>query len=110
MPQGVATERVATQQRDVDSEHDGAHAHAELHAAHAIREPQRFPHVVRQKYQKEQRQVEEVAMDVLHDQREGPLATIMLAWFAHGAGRWIGPESLVVRAAVVVASEPEAGG
>ena len=57
---------------------------------------------------KMQRQVEEIAVDVLEDQRERVLAAVALARLADGAGRRVGPERLVVGAAVVVAGEAEA--
>ncbi len=55
-----------------------------------------------------QREVEEVAMDVLNDQREVALAQIFLARLAHRAVGRIGPEGFVVRAAIVIASDAEA--
>ena len=49
--------------------------------------PQRFPDVVRQQNADEnQREVKEVAVDVLKDQREGAFAPIALARLADGAG------------------------
>ena len=48
-------------------------------------------------------------MDVLEDERKGGLAAVRLARLADGAGRRIGPERLVIGAAVVVAGEPETG-
>ena len=56
------------------------------------------------------REVQEVAVDVLEDQRERALAAVALARLADGAGRRIGPERLVVGAAVVIAGEAEAAG
>ena len=47
-------------------------------------------------------------MDVLQHERKRSLAQIGLARLSHRAGRRIGPERFVVRAAVVVAGEPEA--
>src|SRR5688572_20320646 len=46
-------------------------------------------------------------MDVLEDERERILAQVLLARLADGAGRRVGPERLVVGAAVVVAREAE---
>ena len=43
-------------------------------AGRAIGEPQRLPHVVGEDHQEDQRDVQEVAVDVLHDEREEPLA------------------------------------
>ena len=47
-------------------------------------------------------------MDVLEDERKRLLAEVLLARLADGAGRRIGPERLVVGAAIVVAGEAEA--
>src|SRR6266571_1147637 len=49
-------------------------------------------------------------MDVLEDERQRVLAPIPEAWLPDGAGGGIGPERLVVGAAIVVAGQPEAGG
>ena len=57
-----------------------------------------------------ERQIQEVAMDVLQDERERVLAPVARSRFTDRARRRIGPERLVVRAAVVVAGEAEAGG
>ena len=108
--QRVAAERVAGEQRHVEREHQRADADAELHAARAVGEPERLPHVARQEEQEQHRDVQEVAVDVLQDEREGPLAQIALPRLADGAVRRIGPERLVVRAAVVVAGDPEQPG
>ena len=44
-------------------------------------------------------------MHILHDEREGTFAEIGFARFADGAGRRIGPERFVIRAAVIIAGE-----
>ena len=49
-------------------------------------------------------------MYVLDDQGEGSLPEVGFARLAYGARRWIGPERLVVSAAIVVASETESAG
>ncbi len=99
----MAAQRVAAQQHHVDQQHQRPHADAEF----AV-EPQGLPHVVRQEHQKQERDVEEVAMDVLNDQREVALAQILLARLAHGAVGRVGPEGFVVGAAIVVAGDAEA--
>ena len=53
------------------------------------------------------RDVQEIAVDVLDDEREPALAEVLLARLADGASGRIRPERLVVGAAVVVAGEPE---
>ena len=49
-------------------------------------------------------------MDILDDQRERALTEVGLARLADSAGRRIGPERLVVSAAVLIASEAESAG
>ena len=79
MAERVAAERVAAEQHDVDGEHERADADAErfLPVAGSV-EPHRLPHVLREHEQEQQREVQEVAMDVLQDQRERVLAEVRL--------------------------------
>src|SRR5262245_25972467 len=58
----------------------------------------------------EQREVEEVAMDVLHDQWKVTFAPVALARLADGTGRRVGPERLVVGAAIVVTRQTKSTG
>ena len=72
-----------------------------------IDEPHRFPDIVREHEDEKEREIEEIAMHILHDEREGALAEIGAARLADGAGRRIGPESFVVGAAVIITGEPK---
>ena len=54
-------------------------------------------------------EVQEIAVHVLEDERKRLLAEVAVARLAHGAAGRIGPERLVVGAAIVVAGEAEAG-
>src|SRR5438105_4247968 len=109
--QRVAAQRVAAEEDHVHGQHERAQADAEGDAArHGIGEPHRLPDVVEKDDEEHQGEVEEVAVDVLQDERERALAEVALAWLAHRARRRIGPECLVVRAAVVVAGHAEAAG
>src|SRR5438552_3745009 len=74
----------------------------------ALREPHRLPHVVRQEAEERQREVEEIAVRVLEDQRKRALAEVAGARLADGAVGRVGPEGFVIGAAVVVAGKPEA--
>src|SRR4030088_2884289 len=74
------------------------------------REPQRSVTVIEQDEHEDDGEVQKVAMDVLQNQRKFLLAAIALARLAHRARNRIRPESLVVRAAIVVASEAEESG
>ena len=58
------------------------------------------------------RGIQEVAVNVLHDQRELLFAAIVAAaesWLADRAADWITPERLVVGTPIVIASEAESG-
>ena len=70
-------------------------------------EPHRFPHVVRENENEQQREVKEIAMNVLHDEWKGIFAQISLSRLADSAGGWVGPKCFVVSAAVVVTGEPK---
>src|SRR6266404_3546695 len=96
----MTAERVAAEQDDVYRENNRADADAEP----AIK-PERFPNVVGEDQNKNQREVEKVAVNVLHDERERTLAEISFARFANGARGRIGPERFVIRAAIVVTGE-----
>src|SRR5882724_7252252 len=52
-----------------------------------------------------QRQVEEVAMDVLENKRERPFTPVRLPGLAHRARRWIAPKSFVISSPVVITGE-----
>src|SRR5690348_1102009 len=87
VPEGMTAERVAAEKNHVERQHQRADAHAELHATRAVVPPECLPHVMREKDQEQQRDVHEVAMDVLENQRERPLAEIRLARLTDGAVR-----------------------
>jgi len=70
----VAPERIAAQQHHVRRQYQGAQADAEVRRAARVGEPERVPHVARQNHQKQDGDIEEIAVDVLHDEREIPLA------------------------------------
>ena len=56
---------------------------------------------------KDEREIEKIAVHVLHDQRKRTLAEIRFARLAHGARRRIGPERFVIGAAIVITGQPE---
>ena len=73
-----------------------------------IGKPNCLPNVVAQEsIIKDQREIKKIAMDVLHDEREGTLAQIGLARLAHRAGRRVGPERFVISASIIITGEPE---
>src|SRR5215216_4035308 len=107
----MTAERVSAEQHYVHREHERTDADAErLRAGRRIDEPERFPHVVGEDDEEDEGEVQEIAMHVLHDEREAALAEVALARLADRTGRWIGPERAIVGAAVVVAGEAEQAG
>src|SRR4029078_10143454 len=101
----MAAERVAGEQDDVRRQDERPDANSEMLHSGAVIEPQRLPHIVREEEEEQQRHVQEVAVNVLQDQRKRSLTEVALAGFADRAVRRIGPERLVVGAAIVVAGE-----
>src|SRR6185295_2134889 len=80
VPQRMAAERVAAEEEDVRREHQRPDPEAERgHAGPGVGEPESQPDVVEQEDEKEQHEIEKVAMDVLHDERERALAAVDLA-------------------------------
>src|SRR6266511_2467805 len=71
VPAGVARQRVQPQEHRVDHQHQRAQAHAP-----AVTEVEALDAVPQQDDRERQRQVEEVAVDVLEDQRELGLAAV----------------------------------
>ena len=96
------------QQHDVDARARSCRRRCRTACRRRRREPHRLPHVVGEHEEEDDREIEEVAVDVLDDERERVLAEIALARLADGARRRIRPERLVVGAAIVVTGEPEA--
>src|SRR4026207_1157504 len=110
MTQRVATECVAGEEHGVGRQHDAADADAEMSDAGSVSEPERLDGVDGQNDDEKDSEVQEVAMDVLQDQREESFAEIGLAWLADGTGHGVGPERFIVGTAVVITGEPETDG
>ena len=71
MPQRMASKCVPAQQNNVDSEHDRSNANAErTFAGRWIDKPEPLPNVIRQDQNEQERDVEKIAVHVLHDERE----------------------------------------
>src|SRR6185369_10649171 len=75
-----------------------------------IHEPQTVPGIARQDDDENDGEVHEIAVDVLDDEGEITFAEVAFARFADGAVGGIGPERLVIRAAIVVAGETKSAG
>src|SRR6185369_15518575 len=68
MPQGVASKSITAKQVHVDGQHNSTDANAErTFASRWIDKPERFPNVICQDQNKQECQVEKIAMRVLHD-------------------------------------------
>src|SRR5437764_11177660 len=108
MAERVTTKSVTAEQDDVNREHDCADADSERTAAgHRLVEPERFPNVVAQDQNENEREIQKIAVHVLHDERERAFAKIRFAWLTDSAGRRIGPERFVVRTAIVITGQPK---
>ncbi len=104
---GVAGQRVEPDQDHVDRHQHGAEAHVDA-VVLARRRPEGQEHVVRQDHADHDGGVPEVAVDVLHQQREPRLAAVGGVRLGHGARGRRQPERPVVGLPVVVAGHPEA--
>ncbi len=74
-----------------------------------IREPHAQPGVIGKDHDEQRRQIKHVAVDVLNDEREITFAEIGFARLADGAVDRVGPERLVIGAAIIIAGETETG-
>src|SRR3981081_4680686 len=102
MPQGVTAKCITAEQNDVDREDECSDSNSK-----SVRKPKRFPNIDTQNDDENECEIKKIAVHVLHDEREGTLTEISFARFAHRAGRRIGPERLVVGAAIVITGESE---
>src|SRR4029453_10173505 len=96
----MTTKSVTTEQDDIDREHNCPNTNSK-----SIWEPERFPNVVGQNQNEDDREIEKIAMDILHDEWERTFAPVALARFTDSACRGVGPKSFVVRAPIVIAGD-----
>src|SRR5436305_9697214 len=102
MSQRMTAECVTAEQDDIDRKHNCADADPKM-----IIKPQRFPNVVSKNQNKNEREIEKVTVDVLHDERERTLAEISFPGLADGAGWRVRPERFVIRASIIIAGQPK---
>src|SRR5712691_656083 len=108
MPERVTTKGVSAKQINIHREHDCTDADAKRSfSTRRIDKPKRLPHVVSQNKDKKKCNVQKVAVNVLHDEREGTLAEISFARLPHCARRRVCPKGFVISAAVVITGEPK---
>src|SRR5262249_44748022 len=103
VPQGMARERVERKQDDVGGQHERAETHAE-----ASIKREGADGVDAQKNDEEDSNIEEVAVDVLEDERKLRLAAVGMPTFSDGARRRVEEEGPIVGLSVVVAGHPKA--
>src|SRR5262249_16386943 len=108
--QRVATEGVRGEQEHVDGEYDRPDADAEVASAVGAGPPQRPGDGLAENAGEKDRDVQKVAMHVVQNEREGALAEVLRARLTDGARRRVGPERLVIGAAIVIAGEAKTGG
>src|SRR5947209_2292151 len=86
MAQGMAAERIAAKEHNIDRQHERAKPHSEpLGASGRIDKPQRLPDVVGEEQKQGSGEVKSISMRILQDQWKGAFAQIGLARFSHRA-------------------------
>src|SRR5207253_3725309 len=105
MPQRVTRKCVKGQQRDVHKQNQRTDSNSEFLQSQPSGKEKSLVRVMPQKQQKQNRQVQEIAMNVLQNKRKRrfPLVAAFSA-FAYRARWWIEEKCPVVRFAIVVAS------
>src|SRR2546429_9208960 len=94
MSERMAAKGVAAKQNDVNSQHNRAETDTKGSSTGRIDKPKCLPKVDGKNHYKNQREIKKIAMDVLHDEREGTFAQIGLARLAHRTARGGGPRCL----------------
>ena len=79
-------------------------------AAGGVGKPERKPRIITKNENENDRQVEEVTMNILEDQREVAFPKIRLPRLAHRAIHRVHPERLIISAAIIIAGKAESGG
>src|SRR5262245_40987144 len=107
MAERVTAERVETNEHHVRRHDQCPEANPErrLTRAGSHWKARRQDDVVGKEPDEDEREVKEVAVNVLDDERKLLLAPVTRARLTNRTGRWIGPERFVVAAPVVVTGE-----
>ena len=98
----MAAEYISAEKHNIHYQDEASDADPE-----AVRKAEGDDRVVNQKGPHQVGEAQKIAMEILHDQGKASFAEIRLARLADRARRRIGPERLVVGAAVVVTGEAE---
>ena len=111
MSQGMTTKRITAEQNDIDCEDHRPNADAKhTFSCPWIDKPKRFPHVIGEDQNENESEIEKIAVNVLHNQRERTFAQISLSRFPDRACRRISPERFIVGAPVVVTGQTKSTG
>src|SRR5476651_2151693 len=100
----MAAERVTAEEDHVEQQDERADPKAEMPAS-LILESARLHEVNEQQQDEDQREIQSIPVQVLHDERQTILAPVTLARLPNRTGKWVRPECFVVGAAVIVAGE-----
>src|ERR1700722_3909322 len=92
MPQRIARQRVRRQQDDVDEQHERADAHPKFSVP-----PERVVRVFPQKCEKNDREIERVAMQILQNERKLCFTAVRAFRLTNGTRRRIGEKRAIVR-------------
>lgn len=110
MPQAVAAECVQAEANDIRGQHERSDADAETGDAVSPREPERIPRVVSKEQKEKYREIKEVSVNILKDQRKLAFAPIAGTRFSDSACGRIGPHRLVVRTSIVITRKSKTAG
>src|SRR3989442_7263975 len=107
----MTAKSTTAQKNHVERKNNRAHADAEtFFASSRISKPHRFPYIVSEHSDKQDRHVEKEAVHILHNERKRFFAAITFPRFANGASRRVSPKRLVVSAAIIIARQSKSPG
>src|SRR5438477_1690178 len=102
MPPGMTGEKIQRQQDDVEQQNQGPESNP-----NSVGKEKSFDRVMPKEDEEDNRQVHEIAMDILQDEGKPRLAGVVALSLRHGATWRIEKERTVIRFAVVVAGRAE---
>src|ERR1700677_2354426 len=106
----MTAERVPGEQDHIDDENERADRDTKVGDAVVVFKPEAVKRVAAEDEDEDKREIEEITMGVLQDERQILLAEVTLARFADRTGDRIQPERLIISAAVIITGEAESGG
>src|SRR5438874_13360576 len=103
MPPGMTGEKIQRQQDDVEQQNQGPESNP-----NSVGEEKSFDRVMPKEDEEDNRQVHEIAMDILQDEGKPRLAGVVALSLRHGATWRIEKKCAVISLAIVVAGRAEA--